>query len=135
MVCHQCSHWRLNRKFCRISGRRESYRARQKIRAEEMDVDCATSKRPDREAMPRTLAQPPKSEHQEERLDGSGGPGHLPGAPRMGQPVGEDSQTTSGKVRVSTSVPTYSPCRKFMYIGFSFLTNTRINLIEGRTMR
>ena len=66
-----------------------------------MDVDREAPEGPHREAVPRTLAQPPQPEHQEERLDGPGGPNHLPGAPRMGQPVGEDSQTTSGEVRAS----------------------------------
>uniref|UniRef100_A0A8D8D621 (northern house mosquito) hypothetical protein n=1 Tax=Culex pipiens TaxID=7175 RepID=A0A8D8D621_CULPI len=76
-------------------GGRQSGRAGHQVRPEKVDPNRPTSARPHRQAVPRTMAQPPQSEHQKDGVDRGGGQHHLPGAPPVGQPVGQDRQAAA----------------------------------------
>lgn len=78
-----------------FAGGREGDRAGEQVRRQEMDADRPPSEGPHRETVPRTVAQSPQPENQEERMDRTGGRDHLSGASSAGQPMGADSETVA----------------------------------------
>ena len=77
-----------------------------------MDADRQTLERAHREAVPREVAQPPRSQHQQVAVDGRGGPPPGPGPRPVRQSVGQNCQTSTWKVPPSHSTrfhPNYPP--------------------------
>lgn len=83
---------------CVCSGGRDSGGAGGQVRAEEVDADRTTPEGPNRQAVPRAVAQPSQPQHQEDGLDRRGGQDHLQRSQAVGQPVGQDCQTAARQV-------------------------------------
>lgn len=84
--------------FISFLGRRKGNRTRQQIWSEKMDSNSTTSKRQDRQTVPREVAQSSQPKNQKERLDRAGRPNYLQSPPSSRKPMGQDRQTTSWQV-------------------------------------
>ncbi|XP_061694857.1 uncharacterized protein LOC133510666 isoform X2 [Syngnathoides biaculeatus] len=69
------------------------------VRQEALVADRQAHAQPQRQTVPRALAQPPQPQSHQESLDPRGGPHHLPGAKGAGEPLGQHFQASARQAR------------------------------------